>query len=209
MKNNFFIKLFIILFCFFPLISFAQENYSSPSLNIETLKITDSDNDGLFDFDEIEIYKTNPNLKDTDNDSYTDGEEIKYNYDPNKPYDDKLFKVIGVSLKDQTLTYSLGPYNIKTILISSGLSNSPTPTGEFEIKRKPPIIHYKGRGYDYPNTRWNMLFKENSKGNYYIHGAYWHNDFGKPKSHGCINVSYNDVENLYNWADIGTKVIIE
>ena len=74
-----------------------------------------------------------------------------------------------------------------------------------------PLVTYGSKllGYFYPNTRWNMLFKFHSKGNYYIHGAYWHNNFGKPMSHGCINVSYADIEGLYNWADIGTQIIIE
>lgn len=170
---------------------------------------TDADNDGLSDYEEINIYRSNPFLPDTDEDGYNDGTEIKYNYDLNKSFDDKLEKIIGISIKDQTLTYSLGHYAIKTIKISSGLPRTPTPTGEFTILKKPAFVTYKGPGYFYPNTRWNMLFKTSSRGGYYIHGAYWHNNFGKPMSHGCVNVSYADVEALYNWADEGTKVIIE
>ncbi|MDP3985970.1 MAG: L,D-transpeptidase, partial [Candidatus Veblenbacteria bacterium] len=43
---------------------------------------------------------------------------------------------------------------------------------------------------------------------YYIHGAWWHNNFGKPQSHGCVNVAYEHMERLYTWAQVGTKVII-
>ncbi len=169
----------------------------------------DSDGDGLTDDEETGIYRTDPLNSDTDYDGYPDGVEIKNSYDPNKSYDDKISKVIGVSLKDQTLTYSLGPYILKTILISSGLPSTPTPPGEYAVEKKLPLVNYRGRNYYYPNTKWNMLFKSGSKGGYYIHGAYWHNNFGKPMSHGCINVSYAEMQSLYEWADVGTKLIIE
>ena len=37
----------------------------------------------------------------------------------------------------------------------------------------------------------------------------WHHNFGRPMSHGCVNVSYEDMEKLYNWAEEGTRIIIE
>lgn len=61
-----------------------------------------------------------------------------------------------------------------------------------------------GTTYNYPNTKWNLSFLPH----YYIHGAYWHNNFGHPMSHGCVNVSYNDMEQLYNFVDVGTPVTI-
>jgi lipoprotein-anchoring transpeptidase ErfK/SrfK len=51
--------------------------------------------------------------------------------------------------------------------------------------------------------------KANIPLNYYIHGAYWHHNFGHPMSHGCINVAYANMEGLYNWADVGTPITIE
>lgn len=45
-------------------------------------------------------------------------------------------------------------------------------------------------------------------GGYAIHGAYWHHNFGTPVSHGCINVAVDHAEWLYNWASIGTSVVI-
>jgi len=84
----------------------------------------------------------------------------------------------------------------------------PTPVGDFTVLKKKPVVNYGGPGYSYPNTKWNLVFKPAKGFNYYIHGAYWHNDFGKPKSHGCVNVSYADMPFLYDWADVGTKVII-
>jgi lipoprotein-anchoring transpeptidase ErfK/SrfK len=84
-----------------------------------------------------------------------------------------------------------------------------TPKGEYSVLAKVPVIDYKGANYDYPGTKWNLRFKLQAKGNLYIHGAYWHHNFGHPMSHGCVNVSYADMEPLYGWADVGTQVTIQ
>jgi lipoprotein-anchoring transpeptidase ErfK/SrfK len=169
----------------------------------------DADHDGLLDSDEIGIYHTDPSKADTDGDGFSDGEEVKYSFDPNKALNDKLEKHIEVNLKEQSLSYGLGPYEIKTFKISSGDRKHPTPAGDYSILVKKPLVTYKGTNYFYPNTRWNMMFKRGSLGNLYIHGAYWHNKFGQRMSHGCINVSYQNMESLYNWTDEGVKVTIE
>ena len=118
-------------------------------------------------------------------------------------------KKIIVSLNDQELVYLEGTKVIGSFKISSGLAHTPSPEGEFEILVKKPTVNYVGAGYSYRGTKWNLLFKPNAGGNFYIHGTYWHNNFGRPMSHGCINVSYENMEALYNWADVGTKVIIQ
>ena len=43
---------------------------------------------------------------------------------------------------------------------------------------------------------------------YALHGAFWHNNFGTPMSHGCINLRTDQAEFLYNWADVGTDVYV-
>lgn len=118
-------------------------------------------------------------------------------------------KLIFVSLKDQTLVYMEGSKMIGEIKISSGLARTPTPPGEYTVLKKKPLVNYRGVGYNYPRTKWNLMFKTGNPLNYYIHGAFWHNNFGKPMSHGCVNVAYADMEVLYNWADEGTKIIIQ
>lgn len=175
----------------------------------DQLKKMDSDNDGLSDYDEIYIYHTDPHNPDSDGDGYSDGHEVQHGYDPNKNGDDKLEKSIDVDLKTQTLTYYLGPYQVGKFLISSGVPGMPTPTGNYTILKKIPVVDYKGENYDYPNTKWNMMFKQQKPGSLYIHGAYWHHNFGHPMSHGCINVAYDNMEPLYNWTDVGTKVVIQ
>lgn len=61
----------------------------------------------------------------------------------------------------------------------------------------------KGTYYDLPNVQWTMFFYNKdipkSRG-YGIHSAYWHNNFGHPMSHGCINMRTEDAKLLYDWA---------
>ena len=125
------------------------------------------------------------------------------------PYPNPLNKRIDIDLSEQRLRYYNGDLLINDILISSGLPRTPTPIGIFAIQVKRPIVNYRGLNsngttYNYPNTKWNLQFLPH----YYIHGAYWHNAFGTPRSHGCVNVAYKDMEALYNWADVGTPITI-
>ena len=41
---------------------------------------------------------------------------------------------------------------------------------------------------------------------YGLLGTYWHNNFGTPMSHGCVNLQTNDAKWLYNFASVGTVV---
>ena len=122
-----------------------------------------------------------------------------------------LAKKIEVDLSDQTLSYYYGDdYKAGEFKISSGLPNTPTPIGTFNVLSKIPTKDYAGRNsdgtwYNLKNTKLNLQI---SNLGYYIHGAYWHNNFGRPMSHGCINVSYINMPALYEFADVGTKVII-
>ncbi|TSC91742.1 MAG: hypothetical protein CEN90_206 [Parcubacteria group bacterium Licking1014_17] len=118
-------------------------------------------------------------------------------------------KKIDINLTEQRLRYYLGDAEVGNILISSGVKWYPTPPGEFTVRQKIPFVNYFGRNsngtyYNFPHTKWNLLFLPR----YYIHGAYWHNAFGTPRSHGCVNVSYRDMEQLYNFADVGTPVYV-
>jgi len=42
---------------------------------------------------------------------------------------------------------------------------------------------------------------------YAIHGTYWHSNFGRPMSHGCVNMRTQDAAWLYSWAVVGTPVV--
>ncbi len=86
----------------------------------------------------------------------------------------------------------------------TGMPSSLTATGIYQINSKLYSHLYSGPGYYLPNTLYNAEFTRA----YYIHGAYWHNNFGHVMSHGCINLAYPDAEWVYNWIDVGTPVLI-
>lgn len=111
---------------------------------------------------------------------------------------------IEVDLTQQTLTAWQGDVPVMFTNISSGRSNTPTVTGRFTIGTKYKAQRMTGPGYDLPNVPWVMYFH----GSYAIHGAYWHNNFGTPMSHGCVNMRPNEAEMLYNWAAPGTEVYV-
>jgi len=111
-------------------------------------------------------------------------------------------KWIDIDLGDQTLTAYQGDTVIKSFLISSGLPAHPTVTGTFHIWAKVSTQTMRGGSraagdyYDLPNVQWVQYFFED----YSIHGAYWHNNFGHPMSHGCVNMRNEDAEWLFGWA---------
>lgn len=119
-------------------------------------------------------------------------------------------RYVEVDLTKQTTYLWENGYNYATYRISSGLPGTPTPEGEFEILKKLETHVYDGRPvYFYPNTKWNLRFKGGAPGfNYYFHTAYWHNNFGNPMSHGCVNMREEEAAVLYEWADLGTPVWI-
>lgn len=117
---------------------------------------------------------------------------------------DNAPKVIDVNLTTQTLVaYEYGK-SVKTFIISSGAPTSYTIPGNFSITAKYPSLDYSGADYYYPDVHWNMRYY----GAFLIHTAYWHDDFGTPVSHGCINMRESEAEWLYNWTPIGTPVKI-
>lgn len=116
-------------------------------------------------------------------------------------------KHIYVDLTTQTLYAYQGKTLVMQTLISSGKWN-PTPTGDFTIWIKLRATRMKGGegadAYDLPNVPYVMYFYNDQVAKYLgfsLHGAYWHNNFGHPMSHGCINMRIVDAEKLYNWVD--------
>ncbi len=120
-------------------------------------------------------------------------------------------KYINVDISTQTLTayeYGIPAFSF---LVSTGVARYPTPLGKTTVTAKLPIHDYSwyyGAGnpanYSLPNVLWNLRFRNH----YYIHSAYWHNNFGHVMSHGCVNVSIPNAEKVYRWAEVGTPVEI-
>jgi lipoprotein-anchoring transpeptidase ErfK/SrfK len=77
---------------------------------------------------------------------------------------------------------------------------TPTVEGEFRIRTKVKAQTMSGGSgsyyYNLPNVKWVQYFHQE----YAFHGTYWHNDFGKPKSHGCINMTNADAKWLFDFA---------
>jgi len=184
-----------------------ENGYSPLYGDNQKLIQVDSDKDYLNDYWEL-ILGTGLMNPDSDGDLYLDGTEVSASYDPLNKELVQVDKLIKVDLVTQHLYYYFGDKLFGDFPISSGISSMPTPVGEFTILDKVPLKHYGGANFDYPNTKWNLHFTTGQY-RYYIHGAYWHNNFGKPMSHGCVNVSYENMEPLYWWSQLGTEVIIE
>jgi lipoprotein-anchoring transpeptidase ErfK/SrfK len=89
--------------------------------------------------------------------------------------------------------------------ISSGKKSTPTLIGTFNIQSKFKTTRMRGSGYDVPNVPHAMFYQ----GNYGIHGAYWHKRFGTPVSHGCVNLAPKHAKWLFEWASVGTPVVIQ
>ena len=109
---------------------------------------------------------------------------------------------IDINLSQQRLTAYQGQSAVLSVLISSGVAGKRTPTGTFAVRTKVPSQTMSGPGYRLPGVPYVMYFA----GANAIHGAYWHNNFGRPMSHGCVNMRTSEAAWLYNWASIGTPV---
>ena len=166
---------------------------------------TDTDKDGLVDTLEVAL-GTDPAAADTDADGYKDGEEVANGYNPLKGKGNRSLKrTVTVDLSKQQMYYYFNGIKVGQIPVSTGVIGLDTPTGEYKILRKVPTKLYSGANYSYPNTKWNLEFKNSI----YLHGAYWHNQFGvKPMSHGCVNIGYSGAEKIYKFLSVGDTVKI-
>lgn len=107
---------------------------------------------------------------------------------------------IRVDLSEQIVVAYEAGVPVRAFVISSGLPGTETVTGEFRIRAKVRSqVMSGGYGslyYFLPNVQWVQYFFED----YGFHGTYWHNDFGRPHSHGCINMTNADAKWLFDWA---------
>ncbi|MFZ6036023.1 MAG: L,D-transpeptidase family protein [Patescibacteria group bacterium] len=94
---------------------------------------------------------------------------------------------------------------VNDFLVSTGLPSTPTRPGTFQVSQKIYSHLYAGPDYYLPNTLYNLRFD----GPRFLHGAYWHNNFGHPMSHGCVNIHYSDAAWIYNWMNVGDTVIVQ
>jgi L,D-transpeptidase catalytic domain len=142
---------------------------------------------------------------------------------PDVPVEDKR---IEVDLTRQWIQCFEGSTLVFTSRVSTGARLDTgdywTPPGEFVTFRKRGSRHMSAgnlaNGYDLPGVPWVSYITQEGIS---FHGTYWHNDFGFPRSHGCINMTPQASKWLFRWthplvpthldelwSDVGTQVTI-
>jgi lipoprotein-anchoring transpeptidase ErfK/SrfK len=121
--------------------------------------------------------------------------------------DTTAFKHIEVDLSTQRVYAFEGAEKVMEFIVSTGKWGK-TPTGHFNIEYKTRAQKMSGGSkalgtyYYLPNVQYVQFFGNDeipwSRG-FSFHEAYWHNNFGTPMSHGCINMKREDAEKLYYW----------
>jgi hypothetical protein len=118
-------------------------------------------------------------------------------------------KRVVINLTYQTLSCFEGNDEVYFCRISSGakfdaqgnpVDKWSTPLGPHPIWRKVTSLHMSGGttggGYDLPGIGWTMLFSGEGVA---VHSTFWHNNFGVPMSHGCVNARPEDAHWIFRW----------
>ncbi len=125
-----------------------------------------------------------------------------YTYNPSNLAGE--YRWIDVDLSAQRVVAYQGSTPIRSFIVSTGTRYHPTLTGQFHVYIKLISTPMRGPGYYLPNVPYTMYYYQG----YALHGTYWHNNFGTPMSHGCINLRTPDAEWLYNFTPLGALVNI-
>ena len=200
----------------FGWIAFPTEIKRSPGLGID-----DYTGREVYRYDEVQIYST----------LEVDGTEW-YMIGPDEwiPEKKKWQRIIGrvipntvppegvdngrwieVNLKDQTIAIYDQEHMVFATMIASGIEPFWTRPGLFQIYQKLDSTPMRGSfeadrsdAYYLEDVPWTMYYDKARA----LHGAYWHNGFGTPRSHGCVNMSVGDSRWLYDWASEGDWVYV-
>jgi hypothetical protein len=113
-------------------------------------------------------------------------------------------KHIVVDLSTQLVTAFEGEKLVFSQRCASGVRGNDTPSGEFTTYHKGASVHMTNEGdaveeetvYSLPGVPWCSFFT--GAGNAF-HGTWWHNDYGRPRSHGCVNLPSEAAKFLYRW----------
>ena len=118
---------------------------------------------------------------------------------PEVPGDEKL---LVVELETEMVTAFEGDKMVFSNRCSSGAKGTETPQGEFRTYHKGPSVHMTNQGdaleniYNLPGVPWCSFF---TGAGHAFHGTYWHNDYGRPRSHGCVNLLSDSAKFIYRW----------
>jgi hypothetical protein len=146
---------------------------------------------------------------------------------PLSPDIDPAQKRIVADVFYQTLSCYEGESEVYFCKMASGAGDFSTPIGTLAVWRKMYSIHMSANtasdsGYDTAAVSWPTFISGEGVA---IHAAFWHNDFGTRRSHGCINVPREDAKWIFRWTtpyvsldqteikmewpDVGTQVIVK
>ncbi len=112
-------------------------------------------------------------------------------------------KYIYVDLASQSVTAFEDEKPVLVARCSSGDKGTETPMGEFHTFHKGPSIHMTNQGdgsentYHLPGVPWVSFFTGTGVA---FHGTYWHNNYGRPSSRGCVNLTPGDAKFIYRWS---------
>jgi hypothetical protein len=127
------------------------------------------------------------------------------NYQLNDGADDSRYILVDVS--DQTLYAFEDGEIVHYFPVSTG-AHGYTPRGNYSVTDKLLWHDYVWKTEDaewnIPGVQYNLRFKQH----YYIHYAYWHDNFGNPMSGGCVNVNLDNSKWIYEWSEVGVPVEI-
>ena len=118
-------------------------------------------------------------------------------------------KWVNINLTQQIVTTYEDGTPIKVTLTSTGKAKTPTEIGVWKIYYRLPKQDMEGGNlasgdyYHLKDVPYPQYFHMSGEG---LHGTFWHDNFGRPMSHGCVNLSTPMSEWLYGWARIGTIV---
>lgn len=118
-------------------------------------------------------------------------------------------KWVDVNLSKKTLMLFEGDKPVFAALVSPGKRSSKkskdhrTKPGKWRIREKhvSTTMDGDGPGGDLPYSIQDVPYVQYYDGSYALHGAFWHNNFGREQSHGCVNLSPADAKRVFNWTE--------
>ena len=118
-------------------------------------------------------------------------------------------RAVVVSLSQQALWAYEDGVVVRSTYVSTGKEKFRTPPGFFTVNSKVPEQDMAGviggETYNVPKVPDVLYFTNRGHA---IHGTYWHENFGVPMSHGCINLPMDVADWMYEWAPLGMAVLI-
>ncbi|MEZ4365199.1 MAG: L,D-transpeptidase [Kofleriaceae bacterium] len=108
---------------------------------------------------------------------------------------------IDVDLAQQVLVAYEGTIPVYATLVSTAARKYVTPAGIWRIGAKD--VKRRMRNAEESATSWNVAdvpYVMSFRKMYALHGAYWHDGFGRQRSHGCVNLAPADAQRMFEWS---------